>query len=180
MPPITPTVKLIIAGLGVAAVSVTAAALLLRRRKTQKRKKILSAGIARHAERYDGLYEGLCQILSRQEAMERDALKEWCERTSRIEGEPEYTAAFRETFNGALTAPEEEYREKLSLLLECIAGAGITRTEAETIPYAAAKGAYIYLGEGTPAGETVCSVVKPCWMFQGRPVEQGIIMKGEP
>ena len=60
MPPITPTVKLIIAGLGVAAVSVTAAALLLRRRKTQKRKKILSAGIARHAERYDGLYEGLC------------------------------------------------------------------------------------------------------------------------
>ena len=181
MPPITPAARLLITGLGVAAAaSVTAAVLLVRRQKAQNRKKINSAGIARHAGMYDGLYEGLCQILSREEPMERDTLKEWCERTSRIEGEPEYTAAFRDTFDGALEAPEEEYRKKLSLLLECIAGAGITRMEEKTIPYGAAKDAYIYLGEGAPAGETVCSVVKPCWMFEGRPVEQGIIMKGEP
>lgn len=180
MPPITSTVKLITAGLVVAAASVTAAALLVRRRKAQNRRRIISDGIARHAGLYDGLYEGLCQILAHEEAMERDTLTEWCERTSRIGGEPGYTEAFRDAFEGALHAPEEEYRKKLSLLLECIAGAGITRAEEKTIPYGAAGDAYIFLGNGTPDADAVCSVVKPCWMFEGRPVEQGIIMKGEP
>lgn len=175
-----PPIKFIIAGVGLIAVTAAAIVLIVRRRGADSPEKIVSAGIARHAKLYDGLYEGLCQILAREEAVDRDTLKEWCGRTARIEDEPVYSAAFGKLFDSALEAPEDEYREKLALLSKLIAKAGISRVEAKTVVFdASVKKSYIYLSEGVPADGAVYNVLKPCWMFEGQTVEQGAIMKGE-
>lgn len=177
-------VKIIIAVVVFIAVAAAAAgaafALIVLRRGSGSTEKTVSAGIARHAKLYDGLYEGLCQILARNEVMDRDTLKEWCGRTSRIENEPAYTAAFNKLFGSATEAPENEYRKKLALLLKLIAEAGITRIDVKSVTFdAEVKRSYIYLGEGTPSAGEVYNVLKPCWIFEGQTVEQGIISKGE-
>lgn len=165
------------AGLLLAAAAVTGA--ILRRRRSDLLEKTVSAGIARHARLYDGLYEGLCQILAREEVLDRDTLKEWCARTARLEDEPDFTAGFSRLFDSALDAPEKEYREKLELLLKLISAAGITRARTGPIPYdASVKRSYLYLGEGDPADGEVYNVIKPCWMLGDETVEQGVIMKG--
>lgn len=179
MLPITQTLKLVVAGAGFIAVA-AAATRIARRHEAAALEKIVSDGIARHAGLYDGLYEGLCQILAHEAAVDRDTLKEWCGRTARIEDESAYPAAFCKLFDSALEAPEDEYRRKLSLLLELIAKAGISRVEAKTVSFDAfARKSYIYLGEGVPDDGVVCNILKPCWTFEGRTVEQGIIVKGE-
>ncbi len=153
---------------------------ILRRHRPNPLEKTVSAGIARHAKLYDGLYEGLCQILAREEVMDRDTLKEWCGRTARLENEPDFTAAFSQLFDSALNAPEEEYREKLKLLLKLISAAGVTRSQTGPIPYdASVRKSYLYLGVGDPVDGAVYNVIKPCWMFEGETVEQGVIMKGD-
>lgn len=181
MPPVTPTIICLIAGVGLTLAAAAAAVFFVRRRRPEPPETVVAAGIARHAKQYDGLYEGLFQILAHEEALDRDTLKEWCGRTSQIEGEPEYTAAFRELFDSALDAPEKEYRKRLAVLLDCIAKAGITRVEAKTIPYdVSVRSSYIFLGNDVPADGTACNVIKPCWMLEDQTVEQGVIMKGEP
>ena len=140
---------------------------------------VVCDGIARHAELYSGLYEGLCQILAREEVSDRDTLKEWCSRTAGLEAEPEYTAAFSQLFGSAIEAPEPEYREKLSLLLKLIGEAGIIRSGAGTLTYEpSVQKSYLYLGEGTPADGEVYCIIKPCWTCGGKAIEQGVIMKG--
>ncbi len=171
--------QLIVAGVELALTAVAVIAALVRRRKGSGPEKTAAEGIARHAKLYEGLYEGLCQILDREEVTDRDTLKEWCERTARLPEEDEYRAAFARLFEGAVDLPEEAYREKLRLLLKLIAQAGIVRGEPGPVVYEASlRKAYVYLGAGAPVEGETYNAVKPCWTAKGEIVEQGVIMKG--
>lgn len=171
--------QLIVAGVGLALIAADVIAAVLRLRRGSPAEKTAAEGIARHAKLYEGLYEGLCQILDREEVTDRDTLKEWCERTARLPDEADYRAAFAGLFEGAVDLPEEAYREKLRLLLKLIAQAGIVRGEMGPVTYdASLRKAYVYLGAGAPVEGETYNAVKPCWTAKDEIVEQGVIMKG--
>lgn len=179
MPLRTTPVPYIAAGAGLVLAAAAVTVSILRRPRPDPMEKTVCAGIARHAKLYEGLYEGLCQILDREEATDRDTLKEWCERTARLPDEADYRAAFAGLFEGAVGLPEEAYREKLRLLLKLISQAGLVRGETGPVTYdASLRKAYVYLGTGAPVEGETYNVVKPCWTAKDEIVEQGILMKG--
>ena len=170
---------LIIAGAALAVTAAAAAAVYIYwRRKKQSGGNaddtVLAEGIARHAQLYNGLYEGIYQAVTRDEFTDMSACREWRDRTAHIEDDGEFVRLFARCFDG------EDSGETFKKLLGLIEKAGIVRRdETELAMDAETRKAYLYLGEGEPADGTILTVMKPCWKYRGQTVEQGILMKKE-
>lgn len=177
----------IIAGTAALVVSAGAAWWWFHRKRTpeaevsrESDREILLAGLARHAQLYDGLYEGIYQIASREDVPSRDAVKEFCGRTARLEEDAAFSRAFAARFAGSADAEPAVCRRQMEELLELFQAAGITRSQETELPLSPqVRREYIFLGEPVPEDGTVCRVMKPCWRHQGRLVEQGILMAKE-
>lgn len=174
---------LLIAGTVLAACAIAAevTVYLYRKRKNKSvDETLLAEGIARHAELYNGLYEGIYQAVTRNDVTDRDAFKEWYDRTVYIEEDPEFVRTFTQSFTGGMKDAADAYCAKLKRLLSLIEGTGIIRRdETELLFDTQTRKAYLYLGTDEPVEGMVCRVMKPCWEYRGQIVEQGIIMKKE-
>lgn len=174
---------LLVTGTALTACAVAAGTIvyLYRKRKKQSGDELLLAeGIARHAELYNGLYEGIYQAVLRNDSTDRDAFKEWYDRTTYIEEDAEFVNTFTQNFSGGAEDAEDAYCAKLEKLFSLIERAGIIRREETELSFdSQTRKAYLYLGTDEPAAGMVCKVMKPCWEYRGQIVEQGIIMKKE-
>ena len=169
---------LIIAGAALAVTAAAATAYICLRRKKKPVKNaddaVLAEGIARHAQLYTGLYEGIYQAVTRNEFTDLSVYREWCDRTAHIEDDGEFVQLFARCFDG------EGGGETFKRLLSLIEKAGIVRRgETEHTVGAGTRSAYLYLGEGEPTDGMILTVMKPCWEYHGQTVEQGILMKKE-
>lgn len=177
--------KLLIAAGAVLAVAAGAAAAYIYQRRKKKPVEnaddaALAQGIARHAQLYNGLYEGIYQAVTRNDFTDLSAYKEWCDRTAHIEEDAEFVRLFSLSFDGEGVRGEDGCGEKLKRLLGLIKKAGIIRRdETELAVSPGTRIAYLYLGEDGPADGMICKVMKPCWEYCGQTVEQGILMKKE-
>lgn len=147
-----------------------------RRRTEGSEEADLYAGLVRHAERFDGLYEALYQSVEA-EPFCADAYIEWQERVRNLSGDDPYIALFTKAFpfHSGASAPEQQAAEKL---LQCLGQAGFVRIEEarHTVQDGTWK-QYRYLGQPQPSVGTVCRVLKPCWMVQQRVAEQGLLVQ---
>lgn len=171
------TIRSFLAIVGVTAATAIGAGVAYtakKRRREDGAREILVDGLRRHAELYDGLYEGLYRASLGQ--ANRDALREWCIRTEGLEEDAPFAEAFAAQFGGSADAAESVCQTKLRELLALLAAAGVLRgEEAEIVMDSKARRAYIYLGDSAPEDGARCAVIKPTWSSNGRLVEQGIL-----
>lgn len=175
------TIKSFLAIAGVtaaAAIGAGVAYTLKNRRRADGTREVLVDGLRRHAQLYDGLYEGLCRTSPGQ--ANRDALREWCIRTEGLEEDAPFAEAFAARFGGSADAAESVCQAKLRELLALLEAAGVLRgEETEIVMDPRARRAYIYLGGPAPEDGVRCAVMKPAWTCNGRLVEQGILTAKE-
>lgn len=171
-------IQSILTAVGVAAAVAVGAGVaytVVKRRRDEETRKILVTGLQRHAELYDGLYEGLYRASQGQ--ANRDALREWCIRTEGLEDDSLFAGAFSARFGGSADAEEGAYQAKLRELMALLEAAGVLRgEETEAVMDPKVRRAYIYLGNPLPEDGVRCAVMKPTWTCNGRLVEQGILM----
>ena len=131
----------------------------------------ISAGIARNAPRFMGLYESIYTSVSNPAAADPGAYREWHVRMQNLVEDCEFYAAFSQQFPRNSVTPAH-----MQQLLSCIYAAGITRS-TETVHTAtpASREAYVYLGTGPLIPGNQYKVLRPCWSLNGRTVEQGIL-----
>lgn len=175
------TIKLFLSIVGVtaaAAIGAGVAYTMKKRRRDDGTQKILVNGLRRHAELYDGLYEGLYRASLGQ--VNRDALREWCIRTEGLEEDAPFAEAFASRFGGSADAAESVCHAKMRELLALLEAAGVLRGEETEIAMdPKSRRAYIYLGNPMPEDGVRCAVRKPTWTCNGRLVEQGILTAKE-
>ena len=175
------TIRSFLAIVGVTAATAIGAGVayaMKKRRQDDGTREILVDGLRRHAELYDGLYEGIYRASLGQ--ANRDALREWCIRTEGLEEDAPFAGAFAAWFGGSADAAESVCQTKLRELLALLEAAGILRgEETETVMGPKARRAYIYLGNPAPGDGVRCAVMKPTWTCNGRLVEQGILTAKE-
>lgn len=135
----------------------------------------ITAGIARNALRFMGLYEGIYTNVTTPETADPGAYREWHIRMQNLRHDREFYDVFCQQFpRDGVTPAHMDY------LLLCIFASGIRRgTEHTHTATTATREAYVYLGAGPICPGTQYTVVRPCWTLNGQTVEQGILAPKE-
>ncbi len=140
----------------------------------------IADGIRRHAEAFDGLFEGLYQAAQIQGTFSAEAYSEWCDRVDQL-GDAPFQRAFSSLFSKADAQDEARCRAKYRLLLRCIAEAGIVR-DRDRGPCCQADEtmhrAYLEVGGGKPQIGVGYTVIKAAWLRGGTVIEYGMVMPG--
>lgn len=175
--------KWILAGEVVTIIGLTTALVLsLRKGKKAPQKTVVSPppvsgqtillqGLARYCSRFTGLYEALYMSLGSGQVP--DAYREWHIRMTTQQIDPQFLRVFVSRF------PENGTAAHVQDLMAHIQAAGITRETAAThVANPETLKRYIYLGGDSLCPGQTYNVVKPCWVYNGTVIEQGVLMPG--
>ncbi len=136
---------------------------------------VITAGIARHATRFMGLYEGIYTNVTTPGAADSGAYREWHIRMQNLQQDQPFYDQFCRLFPLEDVTPAH-----LDYLLLCIFASGISRgTERTHTATTATREAYVYLGAGSIRPGVLYTVARPCWTLNGQIVEQGILAPKE-
>ena len=163
------------------------AAILSRRRRSPAAGTDIDAGTAaegirKYAGEFDGLYESLYQAVRDGRALSTEAYEEWCDRAEQLEDEA-FRHSFGRLFAKSHAADEALCREKMALLLSCVAAAGITRDRESGLSCEADESmarAYLDAEGQKPRAGARYTVVKPAWISGDRVIECGVAMPEVP
>lgn len=174
----------------VSAASCCGAALYSRRRARRKglrakeseaaARAVVADGIRKYASEFDGLYESLYQAEQNRQLFTTEAYEEWCGRVEQLEN-TEFKSAFRGLFDRSDIEDETRCRAKFSLLLNCIALAGIARDRDSKLCCVADESlqqAYLEMGNKKPQLGDTYTVIKAAWLNDERVIEYGLVMPG--
>lgn len=131
--------------------------------------------LAAHAKEFEGLYESINVSCSQKDSFDPDAYHEWCDRAE-MSSDRSFAAAFAGSF--AKSDDPAFCQAASARLLACIEAAGITRVGSAGTKLVAAdqeKDMYTCVNSTSYIGKT-CTVIKPAWVLDGKPVEQGVLM----
>lgn len=140
----------------------------------------ITNGVKKYAAEFDGLYEGLYQAAQSLQIFSTDAYQEWCDRAGQMHDET-FQTAFGNVFSKADIESETLCREKYTLLLSCIADAGITRDRSSGECCAAdetMQRAYVEAGNQKPQLGAAYTVIKAAWLSGDKVIEYGMVMSG--
>ena len=139
---------------------------------------VISDGIRKYADDFNGLYESLYQAQANREFFSTDAYQEWCDRISQIDDAVLYSA-FSQLFHKSDITEESVCREKFVQLLSCIEKAGIRRfgeSGQECLVDETVAKAYFDMNGAPPKIGAKGTIVKPAWMNGQEAAETGMIM----
>lgn len=134
----------------------------------------VSAGIARNAEAFEGLYESL-MLSADGQPFDSEAYEEWCDRAARLK-DAEFRAAFASKFSKEFASDEELCIKKIRMLIGSIQRAGFVRAgvTGSTITFDEDAAELFQCLDHADAGAP-CEVVKPAWMLDGKVIEMGAV-----
>lgn len=127
---------------------------------------VVADGIRKYAAEFDGLYESLYQAEQNRQIFTTEAYEEWCGRVGQLE-DAAFERAFRSLFDKSDIEDEARCRVKFSLLLDCIAAAGITRDRDSGLCCAADESlrrAYLEMEQKQPQLGSTYTVIKAAWL----------------
>lgn len=136
--------------------------------------QLIADGIRKNISSFNGLYEGVFQIVQNPENADSDAIDEWKIRVGNMNGNDDFKAAVLKLFDS------DDLASQAVRLLECIELAGIKR--AEETEYAFEMNVskkYVCLSGNNLDAGTICTVLKPYWHLDSRVIEQGCIIRKE-
>lgn len=135
---------------------------------------LIADGIRKNISSFNGLYEGVFQIVHNPENADSDAIDEWKIRVGNMNGNDDFKAAVLKLFDS------DDLASQAVRLLECIELAGIKR--AEETEYAFEMNVskkYVCLSGNNLDEGTICTVLKPYWHLDSKVIEQGCIIRKE-
>lgn len=136
--------------------------------------QLIADGIRKNVASFNGLYEGVFQIVHNPENADSDAIDEWKIRVGNMNGNDDFKAAVLKLFDS------DDLASQAVILLECIELAGIKR--AEETEYAFEMNVskkYVCLSGNNLDEGTICTVLKPYWHLDSKVIEQGCIIRKE-
>lgn len=141
---------------------------------------LVADGIRKYTAEFDGLYESLYQAEQNRQIFTTEAYEEWCDRVEQLQ-DVTFKSAFRSLFDKSDIEDEVRCREKFSLLLDCIAAAGIRRDRDSKLCCVADESlrqAYLEIERKQPQLGDTYTVIKAAWLSGEQVVEYGLVMPG--
>ncbi len=131
----------------------------------------IADGIRENVNLFNGLFEGVFQIVHNSDNADSDAMEEWKIRTENINGNDNFKAELLKLLNSG------DIKNQAAKLLNCIELAGIKRAEETEYAFEInVSKKYICLSNNLDEG-TLCTVLKPYWHLDSKVVEQGCIIR---
>lgn len=137
-------------------------------------------GIKKYSAEFDGLYEALFQAAQNRQTFSTEAYEEWCDRVGQLDDEA-FRNVFEHLFAKADIEDETRCRENYSLLLDCIAMAGITRDRDIGMHCEADENmhrSYIVTDGQKPVTGATYTVIKSAWINDTKVIEYGTLIPG--
>lgn len=172
------TLAVVVAAIGIV--------LLCRRKKSVPATEteadlIISQGISRAPQEYDGLYESLYQAALDEKQLIADAYQEWCDRVSQS-NDTEFREAFQSIFKKNDIHDETVCREQFRRLLAQVERAGILRDRDNNLVCVAdeaVKACYIDITGQKMETNVSYQIIKPAWTMDGKVIEYGMAMRNK-
>ncbi len=136
--------------------------------------QIIVNGISKTADSFNGLYEGVFQIVQNPDSADSDAMDEWKIRVGNMNGNDDFKNAFLKLFGSG------DLKSQAVNLLRYIELAGIKRAEETEYAFELnASKKYVCLSGNNLDAGTLCTVLKPYWYLDEKVIEQGCIIRRE-